>query len=205
MDQSNYFVTPVFPEAAIYTTFIDVDSNNIFNYCKNLNFEYIDNLLMKEGDSYISINFNIFNDLFDLKNKIKEHVDTYLYKLMTYKMKYKFLNSWATKTNFKGFSRIHTHNNTFLSGVYYPKGNKNFKIKFHKKQDSFWNIEIEKFNEFSNKTITYTIEHDNTLLLFPSDLLHNIESNDSSIDRYSIAFNINPSGYIGEKDSGVIF
>jgi len=50
-----------------------------------------------------------------------------------------------------------------------------------------------------------TISNDNTLILFPSNLRHKIDVNKSDKDRYSLAFNINPSGYIGGRDGRVFF
>jgi hypothetical protein len=97
------------------------------------------------------------------------------------------------------------HLNSFLSGVYYPLGSKNFKITFYKSDPCFWDIRVNHENDFNAKSITITIEKDNALILFPSTLNHSIAINDSNIDRYSIAFNINPTGYIGKDDTGIIF
>ena len=205
LNNKDYEIYPVFPEAFIYYKIIDIDSNKIIDYCKNLNFEFTESSIKKESDCYISSNFNIFNDLSELKDKIEEHIKNYLYKVMEYKLDYKFINSWATKTNLNGFSQAHVHSNTFLTGVFYPKGNENFRIKFHKNNKSFWEIDVKNCNQFNSKTMTYVIEKDNTLLLFPSNLLHSIGNNNSNIDRYSIAFNINPKGYIGNQDSKVFF
>jgi uncharacterized protein (TIGR02466 family) len=198
-------IIPIFPEAVVYSTILDIDSDNILNYCKNLNFNYTKSSLRKEGDCCISDKFNVFDDLNQLQNKIEEHIKNYLYKVMSYKMDFKFVNSWATKANVNGFSPRHFHSNTFLTGVYYPKGHKEYKIKFYKKNESFWNIEVDNYNDFNGITMTYIIEKDSTLLLFPSDVGHSIETNSSNTDRYSIAFNINPKGFIGSSDSRVFF
>jgi len=201
----NSSIIPVFPEAFIYNVCIDVSSNKILEYLKKIKFNLTKYSDENKNACYISENLNVFNDLNFLKNKIEENVKHYLYNVFEYKMDYKFLNSWATKVEIGGFSQKHSHRNTFLSGVYYPLGNKDFKIKFYKENLGFWDIKTNNINFFNLTNICFNIEKDNTLLLFPSSLTHSIEKNISGTDRYSIAFNINPSGYIGESDNGIIF
>lgn len=192
---------PLFPEAVVYRVKLDLNSEEIIN---RLNIEDF-NIINKKCVCHISNNFKILDEFTFLKQQIEFHVKNYLYQIFDYKMDYKFLNSWATKTNKKGYDVKHSHCNTFLSGVYYPKANENFKIIFYKKKSDFWHISCNKYNEFNSKEISFTIEEDNTLLLFPSDLEHSIAINNSDLTRYSIAFNINPKGYIGEGDSKVFF
>jgi hypothetical protein len=201
----NKEVIAIFPEAVIYKTIINIDNNEIINYLKNLKFNLTENSLNNECNCYISENLNIFKDLDVLKNKIKENVDYYLYEMFKYKMNYGFLNSWSTRTGKNGFSQKHSHHNTFMTGVYYPIGNKSFKINFHKKPDIFWDIQTEISNIFNGDKITLTIDQNNTLILFRSNIEHSIETNESDIMRYSIAFNINPKGYIGSNDNRVLF
>ena len=201
----NNLILPIFPEAVLYMKKIDVNSNEIINHLKNLKFFVSNASLNGEADCSITETFNLLDDLPFLKEKISEQVNFYLHKIFFYKMNYHFSTSWATKTNFKGFSQKHVHSNSFLSGVYYPIGNKNFKIKFYKKLLNIWSIEKEKLNEFNIKEITLEIHDNNILILFPSDLEHNIVNNEENIERYSIAFNINPKGLIGKHDSGIVF
>lgn len=199
MIENNGIIIPVFPEAVLYFNKINVDSKKILNYLKNLKFT------PTKCNSNISENLNLFNDLPFLKEEINKHVTFYLHKIFFYKMDFKFTTSWATKTNFKGYSEKHNHSNCFLSGVYYPVGNKNVKIKFYKKHSSIWFVEKEKFNEFNAEQLIFDVVNDNTLILFPNDLNHSIEENMGKFERYSIAFNINPKGFIGKSDSMIEF
>ena len=198
---------PIFPEAVVYATVIDINSNDIFNYCKKSSFELTaaSENKTQSDNCFITEKYNVLEELNDLKNIIKLNVEHYLYEILKYKMDFKFLNSWVTKTSPGGFSQPHTHCNTFLSGVYYPTGHENFKITFLKKQKDFWDIETTVENEFNLDSLTFNITHNSTLLLFPSSLRHRIEKNESSLDRYSIAFNINPKGMIGRKDTKIFF
>jgi uncharacterized protein (TIGR02466 family) len=198
---NKFKIIPIFPEAVVYNVRLDLNSEEIINHLNTSSFNNIN----KQCVCYVSENFNILDELMSLKKQIELHVKNYLYEVFEYKMDYKFLNSWATKTNKEGYDVRHSHCNTFLSGVYYPKANENFKIIFYKKKSEFWNINCNKYNEFNSKELFFNIEEDNTLLLFPSDLEHSIAKNNSNLTRYSIAFNINPKGYIGEGDTKVFF
>ena len=199
----NYEIVSLFPQSFLYVSNIEIDNIEIFKYLKNI--DYTKNTLNKNSSCYMSKNKNIFKDIKLLKKEINKHVENYLLNIFKYKMDYKFLNSWATKTKNLGFSQKHYHANTFLSGVYYPYANNDFKINFYKSGTPFWNIEVKEYNHFNLKDIQVTINKDNTLLLFPSDLEHSVELNESKIDRYSVAFNINPKGFIGTEDTKVYF
>jgi uncharacterized protein (TIGR02466 family) len=202
---SNNNIIPIFPEAVLYATTIDVDSNKLLNFCKNSSFDFTESSKNKNSNCFASNNLNVFEELIDLKNAIEKNIKYYLFEILKYKMDYKFLNSWVTKTGFGGYSQPHTHCNTFLSGVYYPVGHENFKIRFLKKEPGFWDIETTEVNIFNIKSLYINITENNTLLLFPSSLKHKIEKNDSNIERYSIAFNVNPKGEIGNGDSKILF
>lgn len=204
MNLSKSFTTlPIFPEACLYFCFLNVDNIKIMNYLKKLKYQKTNN---NDENSYISSNLNIFKELKFLKKKINEHVHNYLNNILEYKIKYKFLNSWSTKTKINSFSEKHVHKNTFLSGVYYPFGNENFTIKFFKNDSSsFFEIIPEKYNHFNSVVQEIKILKNNSLILFPSNLSHAIAKNNSNFIRYSIAFNINPKGYIGKGDSKVFF
>jgi uncharacterized protein (TIGR02466 family) len=202
---NNPSIIPIFPEAILYSQQINVDSNKIMNYLKKIKYNITESSITKDADCFMSNKLNVFNDLKFLKKEIDTHVNFYLNKVLNYKMDYKFTTSWATKTNHKGYGQKHYHANCFLSGVYYPIGNKDFKINFHKRHFTMWDVDIKEYNEFNAKRIVFEIKNNNTLILFPSDLDHSISTNTSDITRYSIAFNVNPKGLIGSGDNGIIF
>lgn len=198
-------IIPIFPEAVLYSKQINVDSNRIMNYLKKIKFDITESSIVKDADNFMSNNLNVFKDLNFLKKEIDKHVGFYLNKILNYKMNYKFTTSWATKTNNKGYGQKHFHGNCFLSGVYYPVGDKDFKINFYKRHLTMWDVDVKEYNEFNAKQIIFEIKNDNTLILFPSELYHSISKNNSDVTRYSIAFNVNPKGLIGQKDNGIVF
>ena len=194
------FIKPIFPKAVIYGIKLNLDNSEIIEYLKKLTFEEVEEHTLTS----VSSNYKILDNLKFLENEIYKNVKYYLNDLFKLKMDFQFKNSWATKTMINGSSEKHIHSNTFLTGVYYPKGNNSFIINFYKEAE-FWDIEKFEVNEFNCSVMTFSIEEDNTLFLFPSNLYHAIGNNNSGETRYSIAFNINPKGFIGEKDNKIFF
>jgi uncharacterized protein (TIGR02466 family) len=201
------FALPIFPEAVLYSNIIDINFNEILNFCITSNFKLTEPSKNKtiSNNCFITEKLNVLEELHDLKSKIKKEIEYYLFEILKYKMDFKFLNSWITKTKPGGFSQPHIHCNSFLSGVYYPEGHKNFQISFLKKDKVFWDIQTTEENEFNRECLTLDITFNSTLILFPSTLKHKIEKNESSLNRYSIAFNINPQGIIGSEDTKILF
>jgi len=193
-------VYPIFPEAVVYISQIDVDRNKILEYAKQTVFEKA-----IDGEGCYLSHTQVFDDLYFIKDAVKEHVEFYIRKIMHLKMDFKFLNSWFSKTEPKGYSKVHMHNNTLISGVYYPEASEEFSISFIKNYETFWHINVDEINNFNAKTHTLKISKENMLILFPSNLKHKIDINNSNQNRYSVAFNINPSGYIGARDGRVFF
>ena len=159
---------------------------------------------IKEADAYVSKNYNILEEVSYLKDEIYNNIKNYLNNIMKLKMNFQLTTSWATKTLPNGYSHKHSHNNSFLSGVYYPIGDKNFNIKFYKK-NSFWGVQTTEGNNLNADWYNININKDSVLILFPSHLEHSIEKNLSDKVRYSIAFNTLPLGEIGVGDSKINF
>ena len=125
-------------------------------------------------------------------------------KLKYNSTEFKISTSWITKTPSGGYSKYHNHGNSFMSGILY----------FDEYDDSSSPLELcginmpsntfqvvpDEFNQYNSRD--YKIHpQKNLLVLFPSYLYHKIGYNNSSVDRYSLAFNIVPSGTIGMHDS----
>ena len=125
-------------------------------------------------------------------------------KLKYLNTEFKISTSWISKTPPGGFSNFHTHANSFMSGIlYFDEYDDNSGplelASFNFPENSFQLVPTE-FNEYNSQE--YTIyPSKNLLILFPSYLYHRIGTNNSSETRYSLAFNIVPSGTIGMHDS----
>ena len=197
-------IEPIFPQAVIGLNKIETDPNKVLKTIENFKFEIIESSNESGSFCFISKNKNIFEELPFLKNEIYKQIECYLQNVMKFKMNFQFTTSWVTKTPPNGYSQRHLHSNSFLSGVYYPVGDKNFSIKFYKKS-SFFSIETFENNNLNAEWYSVNIVENGILILFPSDLEHSIEKNLSNKTRYSIAFNTLPLGKIGHYDSKVNF
>ena len=158
-----------------------------------------------ESSASIGEDLNVLRKYKELNKEIKKAVDKTLKEvLMLENINYRIFSSWLTKTKPKLFSDQHKHSNSWLSGVYYPKGNPGFGIKFYNDNVSQFFTPPTKYNIYNSHEWTI-IPKDNYLILFFSHLRHQIKPNLSLEDRYSLAFNILPKGKFGVSDSTVIF
>jgi len=150
-------------------------------------------------------NLNILKKYENLNKEINKAVDAFLKEILMVKnINYRIFTSWLTKTKPNGFSNPHLHSNSWLSGVYYPKGDPGFTIKFFNDTVSQFATPPTEYNIFNSKSWIVTTE-DNLLILFFSQLRHQIMPNRSPRDRFSLAFNILPKGKFGSGDSTFIF
>jgi len=150
-------------------------------------------------NSYMSKDNKIFNNHKELNVLTKESnicIKKYIEEVLKNNYKFKIYNSWATMVPVNASSRAHVHRNSLLSGVYYPLCSDGVKITFHKNEgiETFYAFnEPKEYNLFNSKTWTVTPK-EGTLLIFPSTLMHSIDTNTTKEKRYSIAFSVNPIG-----------
>ena len=85
------------------------------------------------GCSLIGKDLNVLRKYKELNKEIIKAVNATIKDvLMLEDVNYRIFSSWLTKTDPGGSSDPHSHTNSWLSGVYYPKGNAGFNIKFFK-------------------------------------------------------------------------
>jgi len=197
-------IAPIFPQAVIGLTKLKIDSNKVLKHIESIEFEMTGASIEKQADLYISKNYKILEDISYLKYEIYNNIKNYLNNVIKLKIDFQFTSSWVTKTLPNGFSQKHTHSNSFLSGVYYPVGDKDFGIKFYKR-NSFWSVQTIETNNLNADWYNININENNVLILFPSHLEHCIQKNLSDKTRYSIAFNTLPFGEIGNKSNKTNF
>jgi uncharacterized protein (TIGR02466 family) len=190
---------------------IPICSNTLFIYKLNieenlaLKFKEEEFMSIDGGSSLIGKDSNILEKYKNLNKKINQAVEKTLKEiLMLENINYKIFSSWLTKAKPKTSSDPHMHSNSWLSGVYYPKSDPGFSIKFFHDKTSPFFTPPTKYNIY-NSTDWTIFPEDNYLILFFSQLRHKIMLNKSNKDRFSLAFNILPKGQFGEKDSKVIF
>jgi uncharacterized protein (TIGR02466 family) len=189
----------------IFVYKLDTDNLHILNYLNNISFKEIETEESK--NSYISKNKKILKDLPELKKEISLSIEDLIKNILKFDCKYIIYNSWGTKTLSNGYSSSHTHSNSWISGVYYPSFNKEFKIKFYNDNSNQFEHIVKNENDYNiYNSKNWTILPDkNQLILFFSNLRHKILFNNSNEERYSISFNILPNKNFGFEDSECFF
>jgi len=193
----------------IYMTKIDLDSDKIIPLIDKSSFiqsgeqrkEFntdIDNITESSNDKNV-LNKKEFNQL---KNKIIKNFNKFKNDYLEYTNDFKITTSWFTKTKPNQSSNYHNHKNCMFSGVLYIKtfensGNINF-INLNN-NSSFW-LSPKKWNIYNSLEWTI-VPKDGLLIFFPSEVHHKILKNNSNNTRYSLAFNLVPTGPIGKGDS----
>jgi uncharacterized protein (TIGR02466 family) len=198
---------PLF-SSPIFIFNLDVEENKILNFLKKLKYSPLISEEIK--DCFISQEGKIleknFKEIKKLKKEVNKSLSFLINEIFNYEGSPYVFNSWGTKTLVNGYSGQHIHANTWLSGVYYPEENLDFKITFY--SDRMLNfsgkINNKGYNLF-NSAFHYVCPKKNDLILFASNLQHKININKSKKERYSIAFNVLPKGNFGDGDSFINF
>jgi len=122
-------------------------------------------------------------------------------------LRLKITTSWLTKTSTLGYSKVHSHFNSFISGVVHLEGTASdndgpFIVEAPTVNSSFILEDPVELTMMNSATWRFPPVK-NRLLLFPSYLRHAIGTHYSRHDRHSLAFNTYPVGSIGLWDSAV--
>ena len=198
MERLRYKVEGVFP-CPLYTThresnldeseLQDVESiikggmrNNKYNSTSN--------------DSYI---FN--TKLGKIKKFCEQHIESYVEKVINPKddLNFYITQSWLNLTKHGESHQQHWHPNSIISGVFYISTAENDGIFFHNplnKVKEMFNILSVSSNMFNSGKRMLPVKALD-LILFPSWVEHNVNTNQGDKDRISIAFNVFAKGILG--------
>lgn len=108
--------------------------------------------------------------------------------------------SWLNFTESNQFLQRHAHQNSFISGVLYISADKDVdSIKFFKDKYETIMLEYKDFNLFNATSWWFPVET-GKVILFPSHLVHGVETKKGNNQRISLAFNIFLKGHIGSDE-----
>ena len=117
--------------------------------------------------------------------------------VMRYSNKFEITTSWFTKSITGQSSSSHNHNNCMYSAVLYLQTSENSgDIMFKSFADKRYNLVKNDYNLY-NSTEWEVKPVDGLLVIFPSEIYHQILENKSDTTRYSLAFNLMPTGLLG--------
>lgn len=139
-------------------------------------------------------------------NSCLEETKNDLYKDSLFDIKVS--DAWYNKSSYTEKHHVHAHPNSVLSGVFYLTSHtKKAKTNFYF-PNPFYHIDFSEVMYSSDSFITsekFIVTKiqpvAGKLIIFPSNMRHDVETNVTTENRYTIAFNSFFSGIIGKKDS----
>ena len=190
----------------IYTSDVDPISSKSVDYIVNLPFEKMQN-------GFITEDVTLLDDpnCLEIRNKILNAFDDYAYNLLKIKPETEFYltTSWAVKFVPGGSAHEHSHCNSLFSGTLYLKAAKETgQITFHKHQKYLnfssptISLEFTEQNIFNSSTWSIT-PTENQIIIFPSNVMHSVDINNSKDDRVSVAFNMFVRGNFGGREAAL--
>jgi len=151
------------------------------------------------GSDYMSVDTDVLNTTFKF---LKEPVEAFASQVMA-KLgfeQFSICTSWLTRTNNDNMPRQdHIHTNSFMSGVVYLHDDCSPLLLRHPMP---WRWSSGESNEITASGYLFEPE-EGSVIMFPSHIAHIITPMTSTKTRYSVAFNIVPSGTFGTRDSRV--
>ena len=182
---------------------ISDDENNIINYYLNDLRPNVYNFTTRE--SYI---LDKEKGLSNLKKFINSAIYSYVKSVIVGdeydkdELNFKITQSWANLTKGSSFGHHqHTHTNSIISGVFYIKTNDDDCVTFANDYLASTTIRapVKVYNQFNSDSWRFPVNA-GKLLLFPSNLPHQVESVKGKEDRISLSFNVFPYGILGSRD-----
>jgi uncharacterized protein (TIGR02466 family) len=188
---------------------VPIVNNGVFVYNLDIKKDYSKyykslKYIKSSGESNISVSMNVLKKIPEIKKEIELACSHFINEILYMECEYNIYNSWFTLTKPKADSAPHVHTNSWISGVYYPEHNKDFNIIVYNDFHNFYMTTVKQYGIYNSRFFTINPQK-NQLILFFSNLRHQISKNNSNIDRYSLAFNVLPKGTFGISDSKVNF
>ena len=197
MDFKESTIHSIFPTAVLKNNLsrsFTSDEINFFNKCLETRISNVGNT--NSQDSYVLDH----PTLSTLKKEIELCINYYKDTVLNCKDKIEIYitQSWINVTEQNQYHHLHTHANSFLSGVLYIQSDEeNNKITFV--QDRYEAIKLipAEYNQW-NSTTWWLPTGVADLILFPSSLTHEVSTNKSVNPRISLSFNTFIKGTLGE-------
>ena len=140
-----------------------------------------------------------------IKNILLSHVNEYFRQIYIPKnkdLKLYITQSWLNYTKNNEFHHLHSHANSFISGVLYMQANEDVDSIVLERRKTLENILIkpENWGVFNSENWRYKIKT-GMLILFPSTVPHSVRTKRDNEERISLAFNTYIKGTLGDTKS----
>lgn len=205
MDQiKNYTVHKLFP-TPVYRSKISVDTLTYHKLTAGFEWETNDSyggdiITHKETKER-----HILEHFAGLKKQVQDHVNKFAFEVLECQkdISFEITTSWVNEVVKGGYSSMHTHANSLISGVMYLNvDERSGGLAFHKDPSykPLWHdtirIDFDEITDFTTEASVF-LPAKNDILIFPSILAHSVLINESDLVRYSLAFNAFPRGVFG--------
>ena len=194
--------------APLYSADLNLNLTNLEHFCKKHQQKNKTGEDKSNNGGYQS-NFILPHkgSLDPLIKQIETNANIFAQQFLNKKITQKITSIWMNTNSYKDSNRVHNHPGSAISGVYYIKapssaGNIVFQHPSMNELGFYYNSfqslpgdvnEPEEYNQY-NTSLVKAPAIENTLYLFPSWLMHFVESNmNKTEERISISFNISPS------------
>ena len=197
---SNFNIFPLFSTPIYESNVGEIDQEEI-DLIKNSN-----GYLLDKNNFYLCPAGDLVTQLPKLISSIKLHLTKYLNDNLRYneKVKWKIADIWFVKfPPGTGTPDFHRHGNSLFSGVVYIDSNDKGSLTFIQRRvfglsDMQFYLPLYEENPYNilNALTWKFLPKNGDILLFPSYAEHSVGINHSDSDRYSLAFNVVPTGEI---------
>ena len=198
MNAEELSITGLFstPLASINLQNID---NYLLDYVRELPFEFVQN---KNCEYSIDKRLHKHPIFFNTFDRIRKLCYVYAIEILGLDLSSSdFIldvkTSWAIKMNPGNYADSHYHSHSIFSGVFYLNVDENCsnKLRLYRPQNITKVMDIETVKWNVHNCFEYSvIPKPNDLYLFPSDIRHSADINESNFTLYSIVFDVSVKG-----------
>jgi|TARA_R110002020_G_scaffold118237_1_gene270359 uncharacterized protein (TIGR02466 family) len=158
-----------------------------------------------ESGNYISSNKYVLDEKVfkNLKKELELVVQDYFNKIVcpATKVTPYITQSWFNYTEHGEWHHVHSHANSYISGVFYIDCHKELdRIKFFSHTYQQIRPEVSRYNVYNALTWWFPVRT-NEVILFPSSLTHGVEMKKGHNTRTSLAFNVFVKGTMGRNQN----
>ena len=194
--------------APLYSADLNLNLTNLQHFCKKHQQKNKEGEDKSNNGGYQSNNLSLDKGpLSPLIKEIETNANIFAQQFLNKKVTQKITSIWMNTNSYKDSNRVHNHPGSAISGVYYIKAPSSagvivFQHPSMNELGFYYNSfqalpgdvnEPEEYNQY-NTSLVKAPAIENTLYLFPSWLMHYVESNmNKTEERISISFNISPS------------
>tara|TARA_E500000318_G_scaffold20672_1_gene21210 strand:- start:893 stop:1543 length:651 start_codon:yes stop_codon:yes gene_type:complete len=192
-------ILSIFP-TPVYLSQLEILNENELNFVKE-NEKKVN--LNNDGKNYISDDTFVLDNL-ELKNlrqKINLRIEDYFKKIIcTNDLIEPYITQSWLNFNYKNTSHEqHIHRNSIISGVYYVQCHDDNITFLRPRKETFEFGDIFNYNHFNSNSLSLRVKQ-GLLIIFPSNLIHKVDLNDTDRTRISLPFNVFVSGTVGKKN-----